>query len=36
MADDLHNFITGTLRLTLEADVRDFRVFTRRDLSCAA
>ena len=36
IADDLHNFITGTLRLTLEADVRDFRVFNRRDLSCAA
>jgi hypothetical protein len=36
MADDLHSFITGTLRQTLEADVRDFRVFNRSDLSCAA
>ena len=36
MADELHSFITGTLWLTLKADVSDFRVFNRRDLSCAA
>jgi hypothetical protein len=36
MADELHSFISGTLRQTLEADVRDFRVFNRSDLSCAA
>jgi hypothetical protein len=36
MADDLHSFITGTLWLKLKDDVRDFRVFNRRDLVCAA
>lgn len=36
MAADLHSFITGTLWMKLKDDVRDFRVFNRRDLACAA
>ncbi len=36
MAEDLHSFITGTLWLKLKEDVRDFQVFSRRDLICAA
>ena len=36
MADDLHSFITGALWLKLKEDVRDLRVFNRRDLACAA
>jgi len=36
MADDLHRFITSTLWLRLKDDVRDFRVFNRRDLICVA
>ena len=36
MADDLHSFITGALWMRLKADVRDFRVFNREDLVCAA
>jgi len=36
MADDLHRFITSTLWLRLKDDVRDFRVFNRQDLFCAA
>jgi len=36
MAEDLHSFITGTLWLKLKEDVRDFRVFNRHDLACAA
>lgn len=36
MADDLHSFITGALWLKLKEDVRDLRVFNRRDLGCAA
>jgi hypothetical protein len=36
MPDDLHNFITGILWLKLKEDVREFRVFNRHDLACAA
>jgi hypothetical protein len=36
MSEDLHSFITGTLWLRLKEDVRDFRVFSREDLACAA
>jgi hypothetical protein len=36
MAEDLHGFITGSLWLKLQEDVRDFQVFCRRDLVCAA
>jgi hypothetical protein len=36
MADEPHSFITGTLWLKLKEDVRDFRVFNREDLACAA
>jgi len=36
MPDDLHSFIAGTLWLKLKEDVRDLRVFNRRDLACAA
>jgi len=36
MADDPHGLITGTIWLKLKEDVRDFRVFNRQDLACAA
>ena len=36
MADEPHSFITGTLWLKLKEDVRNFRVFNRHDLACAA
>jgi DNA-binding transcriptional LysR family regulator len=36
MAEDLHSFITGALWMKLKDDVRDFRVFNRQDLACAA
>ena len=36
MADDPHGLISGTIWLKLKEDVRDFRVFNRQDLACAA
>ncbi len=36
MAEELHSLVTGTLWLRLKEDVRDFRVFNRQDLGCAA
>lgn len=36
MAEDIHSLVTGTLWLKLKDDVRDFRVFNRHDLICAA
>jgi hypothetical protein len=36
MAEDLHSFITGGLWLKLQEDLRDFQIFSRRDLICAA
>lgn len=36
MADEIHRLITGTIWPKLKDDVRDFRVFSRHDLACAA